>query len=91
MEGPRVLTDKAIRGLYAQYRRQPVKSQRDSDWPPSSRWQQRRLASPVPLVEYYRTLRGEHPDWDECRQAMVTDQRCLLKFHILRAGPDRSG
>jgi len=45
----------------------------------------------VPLVEYYRTLRGEHPDWDEYRQAMVTDQRCLLKFHILRAGPDRSG
>ena len=44
-----------------------------------------------PLVEYYRTLRGEHPDWDEYRQAMVDDQRCLVKFHILRAGPDRSG
>ncbi len=44
-----------------------------------------------PLVEYYRTLRGEHPDWDEYRQAMVTDQRCLVRFHILRAGPDRSG
>ena len=44
-----------------------------------------------PLVDYYRTLRGEHPDWDEYRQAMVTDQRCLVRFHILRAGPDRSG
>ncbi|MCY3962002.1 MAG: PPOX class F420-dependent oxidoreductase [bacterium] len=44
-----------------------------------------------PLVEYYRTLRGEHPDWDEYRQAMVTDQRCLVRFHILHAGPDRSG
>ena len=44
-----------------------------------------------PLVEYYRTLRGEHPDWDEYRQAMVDDQRCLVKFHIQRAGPDHSG
>lgn len=44
-----------------------------------------------PLVEYYRTLRGEHPDWDEYRQAMVTDHRCLVQFHILSAGPDRSG
>ena len=44
-----------------------------------------------PLVEYYRTLRGEHPDWDEYRQAMVNDQRCLVRFNILRAGPDRSG
>ena len=31
------------------------------------------------------------PDWDEYRQAMVDDQRCLVKFHIQRAGPDRSG
>ncbi len=44
-----------------------------------------------PLVDYYRTLRGEHPNWDEYRQAMVTDQRCLVKFHITRAGPNHSG
>ena len=44
-----------------------------------------------PLVAHYRAMRGEHPDWDEYRQAMVTDQRCLVKFHILRAGPDHSG
>lgn len=43
------------------------------------------------LVEYYRTLRGEHPDWDEYRQAMVDDQRCIVRFTIERAGPDRQG
>jgi len=30
------------------------------------------------LVEYYRALRGEHPDWDEYRAAMVTDGRLVL-------------
>ncbi len=30
------------------------------------------------LVEYYRSAAGEHPDWDEYRQTMVTDQRLLL-------------
>lgn len=43
------------------------------------------------LVEYYRTLRGEHPDWDEYRAAMVNDQRCILRFEVLSAGPDRAG
>ena len=43
------------------------------------------------LVDYYRTLRGEHPDWDEYRQAMVDDQRCIVRFRIDRAGPDRQG
>jgi PPOX class probable F420-dependent enzyme len=43
------------------------------------------------LVEYYRTLRGEHPDWDEYRQAMTNDQRCILRFEVLSAGPDHSG
>jgi PPOX class probable F420-dependent enzyme len=43
------------------------------------------------LVEYYRTLRGEHPDWDDYRRAMVEDQRCILRFDVLSAGPTRSG
>jgi PPOX class probable F420-dependent enzyme len=30
------------------------------------------------LVEYYRTLQGEHPDWDEYRRAMVDDGRLVL-------------
>ncbi len=43
------------------------------------------------LVEYYRTLRGEHPDWDDYRRAMVDDQRCIVTFEILSAGPDVMG
>ena len=43
------------------------------------------------LVDYYRGLRGEHPDWDEYRAAMVTDQRCILRITVARAGPDASG
>ena len=30
------------------------------------------------LVEVYRTIAGEHPDWAEYRAAMVTDQRVVL-------------
>lgn len=30
------------------------------------------------LVEYYRAVVGEHPNWDEYRQAMVDDRRTLL-------------
>ena len=44
-----------------------------------------------PLVEYYRRLAGEHPDWDEYREAMVRDQRCLVKLTVTKAGPDRQG
>ena len=40
------------------------------------------------LVEYYRTVSGEHPDWGEYRAAMVRDRRVLLRFNVLRAsGP----
>ena len=37
------------------------------------------------LVEYYRAVAGEHPDWDEYRQAMVDDGRLLLKLTPTRA------
>ena len=43
------------------------------------------------LVEYYRLLSGEHPDWDDYRRAMVDDQRCIVRFEILSAGPDVQG
>ena len=33
------------------------------------------------LVEYYRTVVGEHDDWDEYRHAMVDDRRLLLELH----------
>ncbi len=44
-----------------------------------------------PLVDYYRRISGEHPDWDDYRQAMVRDQRCLIRIEPTRAGPDRAG
>ena len=37
------------------------------------------------LVEYYRSVAGEHPDWAEYRQAMVADGRLLLKLTPTRA------
>jgi PPOX class probable F420-dependent enzyme len=44
-----------------------------------------------PLVEYYRRLVGEHPDWDDYRAAMQRERRVLLRIDVQRAGPDRSG
>lgn len=43
------------------------------------------------LVSYYRTLSGEHPDWDDYRRAMTDDQRCIVKFEVEAAGPDIQG
>ena len=43
------------------------------------------------LVEYYRSLAGEHPDWDEYRAAMERERRVLVRVELRRAGPDRSG
>ena len=43
------------------------------------------------LVDYYRSISGEHPDWDEYRAAMVRDQRVLLRIELTRAGPDVYG
>ncbi|OBH15902.1 PPOX class F420-dependent oxidoreductase [Mycolicibacter terrae] len=34
------------------------------------------------LVALYRNIAGEHPDWDEYREAMVTDRRVLLTLPI---------
>ena len=36
------------------------------------------------LVQLYRDIQGEHPDWDEFRQAMVADQRVLLRIAVGR-------
>ena len=44
-----------------------------------------------PLMDYYRRISGEHPDWDDYRAAMTRDQRVLLRMTIMRAGPDRAG
>jgi PPOX class probable F420-dependent enzyme len=43
------------------------------------------------LVRYYRLVAGEHPDWDDYRAAMERERRVLLRIHIERVGPTRSG
>jgi len=43
------------------------------------------------LVDYYRLISGEHPDWEDYRQAMVRDRRVIVAITLTRAGPDRSG
>lgn len=43
------------------------------------------------LVGYYRSVAGEHPDWDEYRAAMQREQRVMIRVLPTRAGPDRSG
>jgi len=43
------------------------------------------------LIDYYRGISGEHPDWDDYRAAMVREKRVLVVVDLTRAGPDRSG
>lgn len=43
------------------------------------------------LVDYYRRVAGEHPDWDDYRRAMQEQRRVLVRIDIERAGPDRQG
>jgi PPOX class probable F420-dependent enzyme len=43
------------------------------------------------LVDYYRRISGEHPDWDDYRAAMARDQRVIIRITISRAGPTVSG
>jgi len=43
------------------------------------------------LVEYYRRVSGEHPDWDDYRAAMVRERRVLVRISVDRVGPNRSG
>jgi PPOX class probable F420-dependent enzyme len=43
------------------------------------------------LVAYYRSISGEHPDWDDYRTAMERERRVLVRIALDRAGPDRSG
>lgn len=44
-----------------------------------------------PLVDLYRSIAGEHPDWDDYRAAMVRDQRVVIAITPEAAGPDRAG
>jgi PPOX class probable F420-dependent enzyme len=44
-----------------------------------------------PLVEYFRSVSGEHPDWDDYRQAMVRQGKSLLRVTPERWGPVATG
>jgi PPOX class probable F420-dependent enzyme len=44
-----------------------------------------------PLIDYYRSLAGEHPDWDDYRAAMERERRVMVRIELERAGPDRQG
>jgi PPOX class probable F420-dependent enzyme len=43
------------------------------------------------LVDYYRRISGEHPDWADYRATMERDKRVLIRLNITQAGPDVSG
>jgi PPOX class probable F420-dependent enzyme len=43
------------------------------------------------LVAYYRSVAGEHENWDDYRAAMQSEQRVLIRLDPTRAGPDVSG
>ncbi len=43
------------------------------------------------LIDYYRRLNGDHPNWDEYRAAMRAERRVLLRLTPVRVGPSKSG
>lgn len=43
------------------------------------------------LVAYFRSISGEHPNWEEYRKAMVTQEKCLIRFSIESWGPIAKG
>jgi len=44
-----------------------------------------------PLVDLYRSVAGEHPDWDDYREAMAREKRVIIAITPVAAGPDRAG
>ena len=43
------------------------------------------------MVAYYRAISGEHPDWDDYRQAMIRQGKCLIAVTAERWGPIATG
>jgi PPOX class probable F420-dependent enzyme len=43
------------------------------------------------FVTYFRSISGEHPDWDEYRAAMVRQGKCLIRVTVERWGPIATG
>jgi PPOX class probable F420-dependent enzyme len=44
-----------------------------------------------PLVEYFRSISGEHSDWDEYQRAMQDQGKCLIRITPSRWGPIATG
>ncbi|MFJ4920637.1 PPOX class F420-dependent oxidoreductase [Streptomyces sp. NPDC088725] len=44
-----------------------------------------------PLVEYFRNISGEHPDWDEYRAAMVKQGKSIIRITPERWSPIATG
>ena len=44
-----------------------------------------------PFVDYYRSIAGEHPDWDDYRAAMVSQGKALIRVTIEQWGPIATG
>jgi PPOX class probable F420-dependent enzyme len=44
-----------------------------------------------PLVDYYRAISGEHPDWADYRAAMTRQGKSLLRITVTRWGPIATG
>lgn len=44
-----------------------------------------------PLVGYFRSISGEHSDWDEYRQAMIDQGKSLIRVTPQRWGPIATG
>jgi PPOX class probable F420-dependent enzyme len=43
------------------------------------------------LVEYFRCIKGDHPDWDEYRQAMADQGKSVIRIRPTRWGPISTG
>ena len=44
-----------------------------------------------PLVDYYRAISGEHPDWDDYREAMLRQGKALVRITPSSWGPVATG
>ena len=44
-----------------------------------------------PLCEYFRSISGEHSDWDEYKEAMARQGKCLIRLTVDHWGPVATG
>jgi len=44
-----------------------------------------------PFVEYFRSISGEHPDWEEYKQAMANQGKSLIRITLTSWGPVSTG